>query len=720
LPHVVRRALPLALALVLLPAAAAHAAAPDEVVPGEVVVRFAPDTSASARSAALDAVDADGSTATRLPDTRLVALDEDADVRAAARRLQARDDVLWAEPNYVVHADRVPNDPRFGELWGLDNTGQVVEQTTGPGLLPSRAGDPGDDINVLPAWDLTTGSASVRIGVVDTGIAHHEDLDANLDTTRSRDFITASGDPFADPDSHGTHVAGTIGAVGNNGIGVSGVMWNADLLALRTLDAGGGTSLSIAAAFSYAGQIGLPIVNASLGMGANSQAVHDAITLASNTLFVVAAGNDNIDVDATPQYPCAFPDANVVCVASLDNNDDRSWFSNYGATQVDLGAPGNQILSTVPEYDNSAITVDGSWADAGANGNWSFDGTKWTTPLAPEMDTTLTPPNTIDLTGRAGCSAAVTWSGDFQPGEAAMILERQAQGLWEPIGTRYQPLPSGGTERFGLKADDQSDVQLRVRVISAPGVDPADITVSGLSWRCVRPGSSTVYQRLSGTSMATPHVAGVAGLLKSAHPELTVAQLRTALLSTVTPVASLAGKTVTGGRVNVTAALASLTPAPPAPSGGGSSAPAPAPTPPVPDPVPVTVPTPVTPQTPATPAAVPTSRPRATLQPNAGRLLRRGVLTVRTAVSQTSTVRARATLRWRGGHARLRTVTRRGLKPGSIATLRLRSTAATRRALRAAARDGRRVRVRVVLTIIAADGTTRHITRTLTTGPARR
>jgi len=711
LPHFVVRALACAVALVLLSAAAASAAAA-QIVPGELIVRFAPEASSSARTAALNRVGADATTATRLPDTRLVTLDDDADVRAAARQLAARSDVLWAEPNYVVHPARVPNDPDFGALWGLDNTGQTVEQTTGPGSLGPQAGVPGVDVNVLPVWDITTGSAAVRIGVADTGVAYHEDLDANLDTTLSRDFVGADigvTDPFADAHSHGTHVAGTIGAVGNNGIGVAGAMWNADLVALRVLGASGGTSLQIANGFAYAGQIGLPIVNASLGSPSLSQAIWDAIRLSPNTLFVVAAGNDGKDNDSIPDYPCDYPEPNVVCVASIDNDGGRSWYSNYGAENVDLGAPGNQILSTVPTYDATALAVTSTWAHSGAGDAWTFDGgtSTWSTAISDNMDAVLTADEVFDLTGRHGCSASVRWSADFPSGEALLVLERGVGGLWDRIGVRATPT-TARTEQFDLKADESSAVALRVRVVAGEDADGSTATVSGLGWRCVRSGSSSLYERMSGTSMATPQVAGVAGLLKAVRPDLTVAQLRTALLSTVTPTPSLTGVTATGGRVNAAAALASVTAVPPAPSpGGGGTTPTPAPAP-TPDPFPVPAPQQPTAVTP------PASAPRATLQHAGGRLLTRGVLTLRTAVSSTATVRATATLRWHGGKATLRSAVRRGVKPGTIATLQLRANAKTQRALRAARREGRRVRVRAVLTVSGEDGAVRRVVRTFT------
>jgi thermitase len=712
------RALPLALAFAVLPAATAAAAGAAEVVPGEVVVRFAPDTSSGMRAQALDAVDADGSQATPLPGTRLVTLADDADVRAAARTLERRSDVLWAEPNYVWHVDGLPNDPRFGELYGLRNTGQSVEQSDGTNHF-LRPGTPGVDANVAPVWDVTTGSSSVRVGVADTGIAPHEDLNANLDVGASRDFVEdgGSGNPLADPDSHGTHVAGTIGAVGDNGIGVVGAMWHADLVSLRVLDSSGGSTLSIAAGFAYAGQAGIPIVNASLGGPGASRAMQDAIALASNTLFVVSAGNENTDLDASPSYPCSYPAANLICVASIDNDAARSWFSNYGLTSVDLGAPGNSILSTVPTYSApTPISVNSSWT---ADPDWTFDSafTFWNgdMPVGDPVEARLTPDTTLDLTDRKGCSIALNWGGQFG-GKGGIVVERQVDGDWGRIGeiSGDHDGPPADT-RIGLRADGKSGVRVRFTLVAEPDSNPdgRSVQIYGLSYRCQVNGVSTDYETKSGTSMATPEVAGVAGLLKSAHPELTTAQLRTALLSTVVPTPSLAGKTVTGGRVDAAAALASITPAPPVPSGGGgggggttTTTPAPVPTP-TPDPLPVPGPT--------EPAAVPSApasaapAPRASLQAATGDLRSRGVLTVRAAVSSRATVKATATLVWRGGKLTLTAPARRDVRAGAIATLRLKATAKQRRALRHAGP----IRARIVLTVTGADGRTRHVVRTV-------
>ena len=215
----------------------------------------------------------------------------------------------------------------------------------------------------------TRGSASTVVAVVDSGVAwDHPDLAPNIwsnpdevagngvdddgngkvDDVRGWDFVDGDNNPW-DYDDHGTHVAGTIAARGNNGVGVTGVAWQASIMPVRALDAlGTGSNADIADAFTYAAANGARVVNASLGGAGRSQAMSDAITNNPNTLFVVAAGNDGTDNDTTPRYPCNYTAANLICVAATDNTDALASFSNYGASSVDLAAPGVDIDSTRP------------------------------------------------------------------------------------------------------------------------------------------------------------------------------------------------------------------------------------------------------------------------------------------------------------------------------------------------------------------------------------
>jgi thermitase len=279
---------------------------------------------------------------------------------AAVNRLEREPQVQYAEPNGEVHAAGTPNDPYFSQQWALSNTGQAVNGT---------AGTPGDDIGAMYAWPHSTGSG-VTVAVIDTGAdSTAPDLQGQLVTGAS--FINGvQGTDTADQNGHGTHVSGIIAAAQNNGIGVSGVAPSATVIPLRALDASGqGTLDDVAAAFNYAGDHNVPIVNASLGGNAPSQTLENAVAAHPNTLYVVAAGNDGANNDTTSFYPCDLPEANLICVGASDQNDQPAWFSNYGAGNVDLFAPGVNILST--------------WI-AGANGTAQYayaDGTSMATPM---------------------------------------------------------------------------------------------------------------------------------------------------------------------------------------------------------------------------------------------------------------------------------------------------------------------------------------------------
>jgi subtilisin family serine protease len=175
-----------------------------------------------------------------------------------------------------------------------------------------------------------------------------DDGNGLVDDARGWDWVQNDGDPN-DEAGHGTHVAGIIGSRGNNALGVAGVNWDVRLMSLRVLDAAGsGWTSDVAQAFSYAGQMGADVVNASLAGPSYSTAMLDAIAASPDTLFVVAAGNSSENVEATPSYPCVYPLPNVVCVAATNQASQLSGYSSYGATSVDLAAPGDQILSTWP------------------------------------------------------------------------------------------------------------------------------------------------------------------------------------------------------------------------------------------------------------------------------------------------------------------------------------------------------------------------------------
>lgn len=329
------------------------------------------------------------------------------------------------EANTLFGTSAVPNDPSYSSLYGMTK------------------------IQAPAAWDISTGSNSVLVAVIDTGVQYtHPDLAANIavntgetpnngvdddnngytDDYYGYDFISNDGNPM-DDHYHGTHCAGTVGAKGNNGVGVAGVAWTVSILPVKVLDAGGsGTLASVAAGINYATQRGAKVMSMSLGGGATSTTLENSIALAkqSGAIVIAAAGNSGSNNDSYPSYPASSTHDNVVAVAATDSTDTRASWSNYGPASVDVAAPGVSIYSTLL-------------------------------------------------------------------------------------------------------------------------------------------GSS--YGYLSGTSMATPHVAGMAAVLRSINPGLSYMQIKNILIQTSDPVSSLSGRIVSNGRVNLyKAALAAQNGATPTPT----------------------------------------------------------------------------------------------------------------------------------------------------------
>jgi subtilisin family serine protease len=281
-------------------------------------------------------------------------------------------DVLYVEPDYVISLSPIedtgfpagmvsaqavtasyPNDPGFTNQWGLCNTGQAP-----------FSGTPGADIRALAAWGTTTGYTGVTVAVIDTGVDYtHPDLAGNIwqnpretvngidddgngyiDDIRGWNFVSNTNDP-KDDNGHGTHCAGTIAAVGNNGIGIAGVTWKSKIMPLKFLDSqGNGYTSDAISAILYASTMGVPIISNSWG-GLQSQSLRDAIE-ASSAVVICAAGNNGANADVSPVFPAAFPSANIISVAATDYHDRLVSTSNYGSSSVDLAAPGAQIYST--------------------------------------------------------------------------------------------------------------------------------------------------------------------------------------------------------------------------------------------------------------------------------------------------------------------------------------------------------------------------------------
>ncbi len=409
----------------------------------DIIVRREPGLTASQRGDLRASADVTHVDSLLVADTEVVHA-PDGDLASALQALNADPGVVYAEPDLPVHA--ATTDPYWTLQWGLHNTGQTVNLV---------AGLTGDDIAAPDAWTTTTG-AGQTVATVDSGVelgqadlqgalainpgetgtdaqGHDkatngidDDHDGFVDDWRGWDFVDSDNTP-QDGNGHGTHVAGIIAARSDNGIGIAGVAPSSKVLPIRVLDnTGSGSSANVANAFAYAGELGIPVVNASLGATGFSQTEENAIAAHPKTLYVVAAGNggsDNVGDNDDPGgfWPCVLPEANIVCVGATDSSDNPAPFSNFGAATVDLFAPGVNIAST--------------------------------------------------------------WTND----------------------------PSTGAPR---------------------------------------------YFYASGTSMATPMVTGTLALMRAANPALAAADLKSRLLASVDPRAALAGRSVSGGRLDASAAVA--------------------------------------------------------------------------------------------------------------------------------------------------------------------
>ncbi len=292
-------------------------------------------------------------------DKLFVASTEQEKLPELLQKLKNDPEVEYAEPNFILRTSQLPNDPLFVNLWGLHNSGQTGGTTDA-------------DIDAPEAWDTPYGS-SMTVGIIDTGIDYnHEDLRANMwtnspeaagqpgvdddgngfiDDVYGYDFINNDPDPM-DDHGHGTHVAGTIAAVGENGVGVAGINYHGKVAALKFLSgSGSGTTDGAIRAIQYATMMGFKITNNSWGGGSFSQSLYNAISAANDAgnLFVAAAGNNGRNTDTTPSYPASYNLPNIISVAATDKYDNLASFSNFGTSSVDLGAPGVSIFSTVPK-----------------------------------------------------------------------------------------------------------------------------------------------------------------------------------------------------------------------------------------------------------------------------------------------------------------------------------------------------------------------------------
>ncbi|HUT71901.1 MAG TPA: S8 family serine peptidase [Desulfatiglandales bacterium] len=560
-------------------------------VPGELLVKYRPSMGAAVAGYYRTHWGISNIRTFKSTGVQHVKLPEDMTVEEALEVFRTDPDVVYAEPNYYVHATETPDDTFFSRLWALHNTGQFVNGMNG--TLDA-------DIDAPEAWEITTGSTEVIIAVVDSGVDYnHPDLEAHIwinpgeipgdgedndnnllkDDVRGWDFVDIDNDPM-DSDDHGTHVAGTIAAIGNNSLGVTGVCWTAKIMALRFLDAfGDGTTDKAISAIEYANDKGAHVINNSWGGGGYSQALKEAID-ASSALVVCAAGNTGTNIDIAPFYPASFTTPHIISVAATDQNDNRSiWTpyasSNYGISSVDVAAPGTNIYSCRPAREDVwSDDFEGAfdWTTDGTNNFWglteeasrSSSHSLTDRPDADYLPGTESYAQTpaIDLSSKSGAVLTFWFKGTSLSGdyfyvqasnngvnfdELILVIDDQEGIYW----TGSQSTFALATADLGAY-DGSSTLYLRFNFYSnADGTveegwffDDVTITAASSTY------NGTEYQFLQGTSMAAPHVSGIAGLIKAFNPSLTHTEIKLAIESSVDPKASLNGLVATGGRVN--------------------------------------------------------------------------------------------------------------------------------------------------------------------------
>ena len=339
-------------------------------VPGEIIVKFKPGVSVGNffNNKILNTFGLTSKREIKLSYQVLnvISVGSEKSFQSALTTLKNNPDIIYAEPNFIYSIALMPkveieantkrlekspfmdltseatDDPSFGKLWGIKNTGSNEPQ--------GKAGVEGADVNALKAWDITTGSHAVRIAVIDTGIDYtHPDLIGNVDSEHGFNFVNNTKDAM-DDHGHGTHCAGTIGAIHNNKIGVAGVMSDVTIIPIKFLDSSGSGSLEAAIkAIDYATELNVDLMSNSWGGGGRSEALFEAIKRASDKgiIFTAAAGNSSTNNDTEPSYPASYESPNIVSVAALTAQNDLAYFSSYGRSSVHIAAPGHNILSTV-------------------------------------------------------------------------------------------------------------------------------------------------------------------------------------------------------------------------------------------------------------------------------------------------------------------------------------------------------------------------------------
>lgn len=556
--------------LAVLAIATGLAAAEDAYVEGEVLVTFKPtvdapgaDTALARRSLGV-AQRFDRLSRHRGRVSALVREKNRGTAKLIAE-LKADPSVETVEPNYIRHVSAAASsDPDFSKLWGLHNTGQTVNGVTGTA---------GADTRFLEAWPLARQNGpEVVVAVADTGLdPTHPDLSGSLwtnpgeiagngidddgngriDDVHGFDFTGNTG-LISDSGEHGTHVAGTIAATGGNGLGVTGLQFHAKLLPLKVSSDGDSiTSSAVLAAFDYAVDlkergVNIVAINASFGGGSSSTTEQTSIEALRDAGIVLcaAAGNSAANNDTTASYPANYAVSNIISVAALTPANQLASYSNYGATNVDLAAPGSEIYSTMPlsfvSQSNSlkigSTTYSAAAIEYSGINSSSITGSLYNCGIGQTGQFPAGVAGNIALIQRGTLTFGQKVTNAMAAGAvAAVIYDNTSSSI------TTNPWTLGGTGNW-IPA-------IRISQANGQTIAASTLPVTATFTRTVN--TAAAYQFLDGTSMATPHVTGAVAFAAMNFPAETMAQRISRILTHTTAVSSLTGKVATGGRLDL-------------------------------------------------------------------------------------------------------------------------------------------------------------------------
>jgi len=505
-------------------------------------------------------------------------IDDNKTVEEKIAELEKNPNVEYAQPNYQYYPMGIATNDTYKDLlWGLDNTGQIVNGASGTNEA---------DINAPEAWSISQGSSDIIVAVIDTGVAYnHPDLINNMwdgsscknengdsiigGCNHGYDYENNDITPLPTISSHGTHVAGTIAAQKDNGVGIIGVAPKAKIMAINV----DFSTVSLVNSINFAKQNGAKIINASWGGPGYDLALAEVISLFPG-LFVAAAGNSTENHNITSSYPCDYNYNNIICVAATDQNDNLANFSDYGAISVDVGAPGTNIYSNEgyrafdEDFESVPIYNIGTKFTQSGSGTWGTlscldnsckvlvsDYVNWgdyLNNIDSNIDSSI-----IDLSGKSNSYLNFYLNCNTEPDYDFFELYFWNGSEW------IQQLDINGNYNNSIElylADySVSDFKFRFRWItdeSNPipydGCYVDDVKIIDAN------STSGSYQYMDGTSMATPHVVGLAALLWGYKPDLNYLQVKDLILNNGDSLIALDGNTVTGKRINAQKTLQSV------------------------------------------------------------------------------------------------------------------------------------------------------------------